>query len=387
MGPRPPALVLGAYITALAVVRAFGRAGHPVYVAGRNTATVSRSRWYRRVPGDDLAETDSGEVLGAYLRTLPFDRTVLFPCSDRWTLAVAALPPDVSRSHLQTVASLDVVRTLVDKELFAEAACRLGVRAPRVLRPAELETIAADQLQDFFVKPTRSQAFSERFGVKALRLESRAQATELLSRLAAEQIDVLLQEFIPGPPTAHVFLDGYVDRTGVMRACLARRRLRMYPRPFGNSTLSVTIPAAEVNGAVEALRQLFNGLGYVGLFDAEFKLDARDGCFKILEVNARPWWQLDLAGASGLDVCTMAYRDALGEPVATVDRYRIGTTWVHPIPDLTAWWTGRALGDFTGGWPPRAWFTGSNAAFSWDDPKPAVDEILRLVRRVLGRGR
>ena len=196
-------------------------------------------------------------------------------------------------------------------------------------------------------------------------------------------VEFLLQEYVPGPPTSHVFLDGYVDRSGAIRACLARRRLRMHPQMFGNSTLSVTIPLDEVGDAYASLRRLFEGVGFVGLFDAEFKQDARDGRFRILEVNARPWWQLALAGASGLDVCTMAYLDALGEPLPRVEGYRLGTTWVHPVPDLQAWWSARRHRSRAGGLPLRAWFGGANAVFGWDDPKPALDELARSGKRIL----
>lgn len=358
-----------------------------MYSAGTDRKMVARSRWYQRLPGEDIEETSDGERLAAYLRALPFQRTVLFPCSDQWSLAVASLPDDVAASHAATVAPLDVLRLLIDKELFSRAAAEYGVPAPRVLHATDLDAIEADAFQSFFLKPRNSQLFAERFGVKALRLESHAQATELLGRMVEDGIELLLQEFVPGPPTSHVFLDGYVDRSGVMRACLARRRLRMHPRAFGNSTLSVTIPLDEVSEALDSLRRLFEGLGYVGLFDAEFKHDARDGLFKILEVNGRPWWQLELAGASGLDVCAMAYRDALGEPLPQASEYRIGQSWVHPVPDLRAWWTGRVHGDRAGGFPLRVWFSGANAVFSWDDPKPAAEELVRLGGRLLKVGR
>jgi D-aspartate ligase len=193
-----------------------------------------------------------------------------------------------------------------------------------------------------------------------------------------------LLEFIPGPPTSHVFLDGYVDRSGVMRACLARRRLRMYPPDFGNSTLSVTMPLHEAEEAVADLRRLLAGIEYTGLFDAEFVYDARDGHFKLLEVNARPWWQLELAGASKLDLVAMAYRDALGLPLPPAPDYQVGRTWVHPLPDLRAWWSAR--GDARGGFPLRSWFRGANALFTRDDPMPAAEEAVRLARRLV-RGR
>jgi D-aspartate ligase len=385
--PEVPALVFGANVTALGVVRALGRHRVPAYSAGADRRLVAHSRWYRRLPGEDVEETSEGDRLAAYLRTLPFERAVLFPCSDQWTLAVGSLPADVAASHVATVAPIDVLRLLIDKKLFARAAEDYGVPAPRVFDAADLDIIEGDALQSFFLKPTSSQVFSKRFGVKAMPLESHAHAAELLGTMAEEGIEVVLQEFVPGPPTSLVCLDGYVDRSGTMRACLARQWLRMYPRTFGNSTLTVTIPLDEVADAVDSLCRLFEGIGYVGLFNAEFKYDARDGRFKIVEVNARPWWQVELARAAGFDVCAMAYHDALGEPLPPAGEYRIGLTWVHPVPDLRAWWTGRMHGDRTGGFPLRVWFQGANALFSRDDPKPAARELVRLGGHLLRFGR
>jgi predicted ATP-grasp superfamily ATP-dependent carboligase len=161
----------------------------------------------------------------------------------------------------------------------------------------------------------------------------------------------------------------------------------MFPAEFGNSTLSVTIPLEEVGEAVESLRRLFEGLGYVGLFDAEFKHDHRDGRFKVLEVNARPWWQLELAGACGLDVTHMAYRDALGLPLEPAHGYRLGRVWVHPLRDLRAWRASRSVNGAAGGFPLKHWFGGANAIFSWDDPMPVTDELERLGRQAIAKGR
>ena len=283
----PVVIVFGAHITALSVIRSFGRRRVPVFVAGGNNTTIRRSRWYLPVPGADVDESAGPERIAAFLRALPFPRSVLFPCSDRWTIALASLPDDVTAVHVPVAAQPDVVRILIDKQLFAQAAATHDVPAPRVLAPDQLDTIRDDELQHFFIKPRNSQQFSDRYGVKALQLYGRTHAADLLRETTAARMDVLLQEFIPGPATAHIFLDGYVDRSGTMRACLARRRLRMYPRDFGNSTLSITIPRADVAPAAESLQRLFRGLGYVGLFDAEFKLDARDGQFKIQVLHRR----------------------------------------------------------------------------------------------------
>ncbi len=357
-----------------------------MFVAGSSTMHVARSRWYRLAPGGALVEPSDGAGVATFLRQLPFPEAVLVPASDEWALALASLPASVAASYPATVATEKVLRKLIDKECFAAAAEEFDVPAPRTIRVTGVETLdglAPADLPKFFLKPRNSQLFARRFGVKGVHLTERRDADELIGKVAREHLEVVLQEFIPGPPTSHVFLDGYVDRGGVMRACLARRRLRMHPADFGNSTLSVTIPLGEVTSAVESLRRLFAGIGFVGLFDAEFKYDARDGRFKIFEVNPRPWWQLELAGASGLDVCLMAYRDALGLPLPSAPEYRVGRTWVHPMPDLRAWWAGRGSGGTAGGFPLRSWLGGANAVFSWDDPMPGIEQLARSARKAV----
>ncbi|WP_311346197.1 carboxylate--amine ligase [Blastococcus goldschmidtiae] len=371
-----PALVLGAGVSGLAVLRSLGRSGVPVFVAGAETTLVRRSRWYRSAPGD--AELRAG--LAEYLRTSVLPQAVLFGCSDYWAETLAALPADLASRFPAVVAEPGVLSALTDKEAFAEAARVAGVPTPRTQRVSGLDDLAAlsdHELVGAFLKPADSQRFSQRFGVKALSVRDRAHAAELLGPLAEEQHTMLLQEYIPGPPTGHVFLDGYVDRAGVMRACVARRRLRMHPADFGNSTLSVTVPVDEVKGAVDCLRRLFHTLGYKGLFDAEFMYDQRDEQFKLIEVNARPWWQLEILYACGVDVVPMAYRDALGLPISSIEEYRVGCTWVHPLPDVRSWWAARGRG--SGSFPLRYWMRDANAVYSRDDPGPAVDELARAL--------
>ena len=73
----------------------------------------------------------------------------------------------------------------------------------------------------------------------------------------------------------------------------------------------MSVPPDEALQAISSLQTLLPHLGYRGVFCAEFKQDERDGLFKLLEVNVRPWWFVDFAALSGIDVCAMAYRYAL----------------------------------------------------------------------------
>jgi predicted ATP-grasp superfamily ATP-dependent carboligase len=190
---------------------------------------------------------------------------------------------------------------------------------------------------------------------------------------------MMLQDYIPGPPTNHYFIDGFIDKTGVVRAMLARQRLRMSPPDFGNSTFMVTVPLSDTGDAASTLKKLFADIHYRGIFSAEFKRDERDGVFYLIEVNARPWWYVEFAARCGVNVCRMAIDDALGKPVQTVSGYAIGRRCVFPYYDLQAVRDERAAGRLgLLGWV-RSWLGPYQPVFRWSDPLPAVAEVVVLL--------
>ncbi len=388
-GARPPVpvLVLGEGITGLGVMRVLGRRRIPLYVTGAADSFVTRSRWYRPLPGMGPIEESESALSAAHVR-LDVGRMVLLPCSDAWTTAVSRMDPDLRERFPSSIAAPDVLERLVDKACFAETLQRMGLPHPHtiVLRePGALEGVPPESLPRYFLKPTRSRPFARKFRVKAMRVQSRENARRLLEDVRGLGISLMLQEYIPGPPTSHYFLDGFIDRRGRVCGMLARRRLRMFPEEFGNSTLTESIPRTQVSGAEETLRALLSGIGYRGVFSAEFKLDARDGSFRILEVNARPWWFVEFAAACGVDVCSMAYRDALDEDVELVSGYRVGRRCVYPRRDLE-WRRAQPSGTRSGlAALLVSWIGARQLTFRWDDPRPGLREIAAVGRAMLHR--
>ena len=263
----------------------------------------------------------------------------------------------------------------MNKHKLAETLRRLEVPHPHTVAlqtEADLLAVHETDLARYFLKPCSSQAFSARYHVKAFRAGTREQALARFHQVKRDGLEVVLQESIPGPPTNHYFIDGFVDRNRRICARFARRRIRMYPPQFGNSSYMTTVPLAEVAEAVTAVERLVSGMNYRGIFSAEFKLDDRDRIFKLLELNVRPWWYIEFAALCGVDVCAMAYRDALGEEVLPVDSYRVGVNCVHPGLDLTISLKQMFHGELTPGAAIGSWLHAQQAVFHRDDPLPAI---------------
>lgn len=380
---QAPALVLGGSITALGVVRGLGRAGIPLHVVSTRRGHVRASRWYRGPPHGQTLENPSR--LADYLRSLPLERGVLMPTSDHDAIASASLPQDLAERFPASQAPAPLLRQLVDKERLHELLDAHRVPRPRTITVESdtmLEVLDDAEIAGMFVKPRDSQEFSARLNMKAIRPKDRDGLRRALALTRAEGLAVVLQEYIPGPPTNHYFLDGFVDRTGRVRARMARRRIRMAEATFGNSCATVSVPLRDVAPAAANLERLFTAIGYRGPYDAEFKLDDRNGVFHLLEINVRAWWQIEFAAMCGVDVAPMVYRDALGLPVDDVPEYRVGVEWILPYYDIPAGARMIAAGEASLGSCLRSWATARWGGFAADDPLPGLAEAVALLGRV-----
>jgi predicted ATP-grasp superfamily ATP-dependent carboligase len=375
-----PALVLGGPShTTLGVIRALAAAGLPQRTIGARSSFVARSRWYRGLPAG-LTEPQPGN-LSEWLSACPLDQAVLVPCADDWVAAVAHLDPSLAARFPASQAPPDAVDVCLDKGRFAEVLAGLGIPHPKtVCLHADDDVLALSrQLDGAFVKPRDSLPFRAHFGVKAYQVVATSDAAARIREARQAGFELMLQEFIPGPPTAHCLVDGFVDRDGQVRAWFARRRVRTHPEPFGDSSCMKTIRPNEASVPIGVLARLLPALRYRGVFSAEFKRDQRDGLFKLIEINPRAWGGVSLPVACGVNLIEMAWRDALGLPVGTVETYPADRHWVYATRDAVACWRlfrdGRlSAREWTGTWRGAV-----QPVIRWDDPLPGLAEILTVV--------
>lgn len=371
---HPPALVFGNAVTALGVVRSLVAAGVTPYVPTRADDVLAASRWYRPAPRNGGAAATDFEGI---LRDVQLDRAVLFPCSDSWSMAVAKANrcEEMAGRFPASVSAPEVLRLVQDKSLFAEWLRQHEVPHPPTWlleTPDDLAGIDLGRYDSIFLKPVDSQSFFARYGVKAQMIGSRQEAGAALRRFLGDGFSMVVQEYVPGPPSRHVFIDGFVDRFGQVRALFARRRLRMYPADFGNSSCMRSVALSEVAPAAETMRRLLVELGYRGIFSAEFKQDERDGSYRLIEVNGRAWWYVEFAQRCGVDVCRMAYEDALGREVRGVADYAVGKRCVYPYYDYSARRHGPEAGRASRLATVLGWLGAYQPVFRWADPWPAM---------------
>lgn len=323
-----------------------------------------------------------------FLDTVAFEQAVLIPCTDEWVLAISRLPSHYQARFRTSAASPETLETLIDKGKLYELLKKLEIPHPRtipVVSGADLPPEAVVRNSAYFLKPRDSLSFFRKFHVKAFKIDSPSELALLLRQCKLASLETILQEYIPGAVTNHIFVDGFVDREGRWCAAFARRRLRMYPEHFGNSSYLVTVPLDEVKEQLAFLQKLFRSVSYRGVFSAEFKTDERDAQPKLLEINVRPWWYIGFAQRCGIAIPEMIYRDAIDQPVSPAPPYRAGVRMVYPYTDLYAsldLWKQGKLGLLS--WA-KSWLIAKQAIFSIRDPMPSIFAIWQRLRRALGR--
>lgn len=378
-----PVLVLGGLISALGAIRSLGREGIRCHAFGDVAPYALWSRYHRRLAHVPIRAVDPSSLAG-FLESLPFPTAVLMPCADHWVRAVSRLDEALLRRFPASLPPEGAIETFLDKGKLLDALERFSVPAPatvRVRSEADLAPMDEGSARAWFLKPLDSQRFKARFGVKAFRVRSRAEAETRWGEVRSAGLDLLLQEYVPGDAAHHYFVDGFADRCGEIRALFARRRIRMHPPDFGDSSYMASIPPGDAAPAADALIRLLRGVGHRGIFSAEFKRDPRDGVFRLIEVNARSWAYVEFATSCGVNTPLMAYRDALELEVAGVRDYAVGRAECVMPQDALACWKLRKEGRLGMGEAVRSWLAAQDSVFRWNDPLPAIARHLEAAAR------
>jgi predicted ATP-grasp superfamily ATP-dependent carboligase len=143
---------------------------------------------------------------------------------------------------------------------------------------------------------------------------------------------------------------------------------------------SVDIPAL-----LEPTARLLRSLGYQGMAEVEYKLDAA-GEYKLIEINPRHWDWHRLGNASGVNLTWTAYCHLTGRPV---ERWRLPTAPAKWIAEdtLAHYCLQRAM---SGQINPRKLINSLSGQriygiFAWSDPLPFIRYSLSVGLPRLGK--
>lgn len=339
---RNPAIIFGpAPITGLGVTRNLGRNGIKVYCVGETKNEIAYSNYCQKYYVIPKIEKNKN-VLRNFLITIKkeFEHpAVIFPCSDLFCISLSQLkeePDSVLSDQYTTFGSSEVMETLVNKRKFYQSLMKYEIPHPRtyfIESHQDIQGISERIDYPVFIKPAITQLFAS-FRKKGFVACSKTELINFLNLAAKYGVEVMVQEIIPGPVTNMFGITGYFNKDSEPQAYFAYHRLREYPLGFGNGSLIESIPLSTVISMKECIESYLRKLKYHGIFDAEFKKDQRDGSFKLLEINARSWWQNSFPTKCGINIVLMAYLDAIGKNIDYSENYKTRVRWLFFVNDI-----------------------------------------------------
>jgi predicted ATP-grasp superfamily ATP-dependent carboligase len=142
-----------------------------------------------------------------------------------------------------------------------------------------------------------------------------------------DRSDFLLQEYIPGElhDVAAIFSQGE------LRAGLTQKRLLTKPSSGGPGVVNVTTFDGRL---LDLAKSIGRYVGWNGVILIDFKIDDRDNCPKLLEINPRFWGTTWLTIRAGLNYPHYLILQSLGKTIVPPVGYTRNLTGRWPLLEL-----------------------------------------------------
>jgi predicted ATP-grasp superfamily ATP-dependent carboligase len=362
----------------LGVTRSLGRQGIPIMGMDFNPRNQGlHSKFVRPLICPDPIKDPDGvlEVMIGSGRELG-DKGVVFACSDLFMLFLSRNRSELSHYFDFMIPSERIVEGMVNKRLQYDEAIRLGIPTPELYFPRTLEEVrevAKGLTYPAFIKPYYSHLWQLKFGNKGFIIRGEADMLRRFELISKTDLEWMVQSIV-GVPGKDLFQAcAYRGRNDLMSPVFTWEKTRQVPPNFGVGSFCTARHNPQV---AELGTRFFKGLDYHGIGAVEFKLDPRDGTWRLIELNTRTWLQNIHAAHAGLNLSYLAYLDICQEPLVIGGDFRDNVRLWDAMGDLESFWTLRKRGDLSFYAWVRSW-AGSEcyANFAFDDIAPALKRV------------
>jgi predicted ATP-grasp superfamily ATP-dependent carboligase len=199
-----PAIVLSSYTMGLGVIRALGSMGVPVIVVYYDKKDMGYVSKYVREkivsPHPERAESDFVDLLVKLADR--YKGSFLVPVSDATLSTVSRHKSLLEQYYTVACTEWGITEQFIDKKCTYALADQVGVPAPKTKVPRstdEVEEYARSIEFPCLVKPTHSHLYYAKFKTKMVKVNNLDEMVRAYREAADADLDVMLQELIPGP--------------------------------------------------------------------------------------------------------------------------------------------------------------------------------------------
>jgi D-aspartate ligase len=336
---------------ALGILRSLGRLGVPVHVVACHPRTAAfysrycRGKYVRNVEnGNAKQSVNFLRELGKSIGGSP----ILIPTDDTALLFVADHAGELGEQFRFPSMSPDLIREVSSKKGMYHLAKEHGVPTPEAAFPTSRQDVL-----DFLSRAKFPVMLKAIYGSRLMKLTGQKMfivrtEAELLENYDAvedpENPNLMIQEYIPGGDDTVWMFDGYFDQQSECLLSFTGKKIRQYPVSQGSTSLGICLQNETVS---RTTTEFMKKIGYKGILDIGYRFDARDGLYKVLDINPRIGSTFRLFVAdNGMDVARALYLDLTGQPVLA-GTAREGRKWFVEDQDLISCLRYRKEGNLT----------------------------------------
>lgn len=370
---------------ALGIVRSLGRLGVRVYTIDADSgAPALKSRYCagKFVWNIDAAPAEESVQFLCEVSDKIGGRPILIPTGDRGSEFVAVHGEALRLAFRFPVPPPGVVHSLYDKKRMYFLCKKFGIPTAETSFPQGRQDVLSFLDSATFpvvLKAIDPWLLQQRTGVRLVIVKDKDKLLESYDRMEdLEHPNLMLQEYIPGGEDSVWMFNGYFDERSECLFGITGKKLRQFPAYKGMTSLGVCLK----NEAVEKnSKDLMQAVGYKGILDIGLRYDARDGLYKILDVNPRIGATFRLfVATNGMDVARALYLDKTGQPVPP-SLSSDGRKWFVEDKDLISSLQYHRDGKLGfAQWAHSFRGIEEAAYFAWDDPVPSLRPARSLTR-------
>lgn len=278
-------------------------------------------------------------ALNAYYENHKGEKILLVSSNETYGEYIAKNQDDLKDKFYFNYPSVELQRTLVNKELFYKTYADSVLDLPKtVYFDCKADAGVPDNLTyPVIVKPSNVILFKHivfKGKKKIYRLESKEELESVIGCFKNSDYDdtLIIQEYIPGDDS-HLF-DAvvYVGKDKKVKLCsFAQIGLQEHsPKMIGNAAVLIN-GYSQFDGVDEQIGKIvefMENIGYQGFAEFDMKYDSREGKYKVMEINARQGRCSYYITPCGYNLIEVLYRDLIaGEdmPFCKVDKVQLET--------------------------------------------------------------
>jgi len=371
----------------LGAIRSLGRAGVPVYA-------VSEDRFVpyafsRFLTGQVLLPTTGREEAAVLLQELSRiaqqlgSKSILLPTDDEAAVFVAEHAAMLCGNFVLPTIEPGLPRMLASKRGLSRLCAQHNVAIPATHFARSVDDVLTFARTAQFPIVIKNSEPWVRITVPAVKATTIVESQEVLVSLAStwtSDPQVILQEYIPKAHAEDWIFHAYLDATSKPLVVFTGFKQQSWPPYAGVTTAAIALPNADLAIIATAFCR---AIGYRGVADMDWRLDHRDGRYKLLDFNPRVGANFRLfVSESEIDVVRAQHLDLTGRSVPIAPQV-FGRRLIVENLYLAS----RLVGGGTGQTAKRAHPLGKTelAWFAADDPLPFLVMGLRFGGQVLLR--